>query len=54
MVGTFAGAGQLVASLLAGAFVVGTNLFLRPIVRLINKLAAQPDEPCGVIYKHAG
>src|SRR5229473_6421241 len=37
MVGTFAGAGHLVASLLAGAFVVGTNLFLRPIVRLINK-----------------
>jgi len=37
MVGTFAGAGQLVASGLAGAFIVGTNLFLRPIVRLINK-----------------
>ena len=37
MVGTFAGAGQLLASVLAGAFVVGTNLFLRPIVRLINK-----------------
>ena len=29
MVGTFAGAGQLIASLLAGAFVVGTNLLLR-------------------------
>jgi putative Mg2+ transporter-C (MgtC) family protein len=37
MIGTFAGAGQLVAGVLAGAFVVGTNLFLRPIVRLINK-----------------
>jgi putative Mg2+ transporter-C (MgtC) family protein len=37
MVGTFAGAGQLVASVLARAFVMGTNLFLRPIVRLINK-----------------
>jgi putative Mg2+ transporter-C (MgtC) family protein len=37
MVGTFAGAGQLAASVLAGAFIVGTNLFLRPIVRLINK-----------------
>jgi putative Mg2+ transporter-C (MgtC) family protein len=37
MVGTFAGAGLLIASLLAGAFVVGTNLFLRPIVRLINR-----------------
>jgi putative Mg2+ transporter-C (MgtC) family protein len=37
MVGTFAGAGQLVPSALAAAFVVSTNLFLRPIVRLINK-----------------
>jgi putative Mg2+ transporter-C (MgtC) family protein len=37
MVGTFAGAGQLTASALSGAFVVGTNLFLRPIVHLINK-----------------
>jgi len=37
MVGTFAGAGQLVASTIAGAFIVGTNLFLRPIVNLINK-----------------
>ncbi len=37
MIGTFAGAGQLIASVLAGAFVVGTNLFLRPIVRIINK-----------------
>src|SRR5579864_1818058 len=33
MVGMFAGAGQLVASLLAGAFVIGTNHLLRPIVR---------------------
>ena len=37
MVGTFAGAGLIVASALAGAFVVGTNLFLRPIVRLVNR-----------------
>lgn len=37
MVGTFAGAGHLIASALAGGFVVGTNLFLRPIVRLINR-----------------
>ena len=37
MVGTFAGAGELVASALGAAFVVGTNLFLRPIVRLINR-----------------
>ena len=37
MVGTFAGAGQLVASALAASFVIFTNLFLRPIVQLINK-----------------
>lgn len=37
MVGTFAGAGQLVASLVAGAFVFGTNMVLRPIVSLVNK-----------------
>jgi putative Mg2+ transporter-C (MgtC) family protein len=37
MVGTFAGAGQLVASLIAAAFVLLTNLFLRPLVRLINR-----------------
>src|ERR1700676_3953172 len=37
MVGTFAGAGQLMASALAGAFVVATNLLLRPVVRLINR-----------------
>src|SRR5215469_2983464 len=33
MVGTFAGGGLWVASVLAGAFVVSTNLFLRPIVQ---------------------
>jgi putative Mg2+ transporter-C (MgtC) family protein len=37
MVGTFAGAGLLLASALAGTFVVGTNLFLRPIVMLVNR-----------------
>jgi putative Mg2+ transporter-C (MgtC) family protein len=37
MVGTFAGAGQLLASLIAGGFVVLTNLFLRPLVRLVNR-----------------
>ena len=37
MVGTFAGGGELVASALGAAFVVSTNLFLRPIVRLINR-----------------
>jgi putative Mg2+ transporter-C (MgtC) family protein len=37
MVGTFAGAGQLVASAIAAAFGLLTNLFLRPLVRLINR-----------------
>ena len=37
MVGTFASAGQLAASGIAAGFVVLTNLFLRPLVRLINK-----------------
>jgi putative Mg2+ transporter-C (MgtC) family protein len=37
MVGTFAGAGLLLASALAGAFVVGTNLLLRPLVHLVNQ-----------------
>jgi putative Mg2+ transporter-C (MgtC) family protein len=37
MVGTFAGAGLLLASVIAAAFVVLTNLFLRPLVRLINR-----------------
>ena len=37
MVGTFAGAGQLAASGIAAGFVVLTNLFLRPLVQLINR-----------------
>jgi len=37
MVGMFAGAGQPIASAIAGGFVVGTNLLLRPIVQAINK-----------------
>jgi putative Mg2+ transporter-C (MgtC) family protein len=37
MVGTFAGAGQLVASAIAAAFILLTNLLLRPLVRLINR-----------------
>ena len=37
MVGTFAGGGQLAASGIAAGFVVLTNLFLRPLVRLINR-----------------
>jgi putative Mg2+ transporter-C (MgtC) family protein len=37
MVGTFAGDGQLIASAIAGAFVMLTNLFLRPLIYLVNK-----------------
>ncbi len=37
MVGTIAGAGFAGPSLLAAAFVIGTNLLLRPLVRLVNK-----------------
>lgn len=37
MVGTFAGAGRPTASVIAAAFVVLTNLFLRPLVQLINR-----------------
>jgi putative Mg2+ transporter-C (MgtC) family protein len=37
MVGTFAGSGQLIACLIAATFVLVTNLFLRPLVRLINR-----------------
>src|SRR6202045_5401773 len=43
MVGTFAGAGQLVASVIAASFVLLTNLLLRPLVRLINR------QPLGAI-----
>jgi putative Mg2+ transporter-C (MgtC) family protein len=38
MVGTIAGAGYFASCLLAAAFVVGTNLLLRPLVRRINRL----------------
>lgn len=44
MVGTMAGAGYVLPSLLAAGFVVGTNLFLRPLVRRINRLSViAPD-----------
>lgn len=36
MVGTLAGAGQGGPSVLAAAFVIATNLFLRPLVRRLN------------------
>jgi putative Mg2+ transporter-C (MgtC) family protein len=38
MVGTFAGAGFWAPSLVAAGFVIGTNLLLRPLVRLINTI----------------
>jgi putative Mg2+ transporter-C (MgtC) family protein len=44
MVGMFAGAGQPIASAIAGGFVVGTNLLLRPIVQAINKQPAGATE----------
>ena len=37
MVGTFAGGGYYLPSVIATAFVVATNLFLRPLVRLLNR-----------------
>jgi putative Mg2+ transporter-C (MgtC) family protein len=37
MVGTFAGSGYYLPSAVATAFVVATNLFLRPLVRLLNR-----------------
>lgn len=37
MVGTFAGSGFLLPSAVAALFVVGTNLFLRPLVRRVNR-----------------
>jgi putative Mg2+ transporter-C (MgtC) family protein len=44
MVGTFAGAGYFAPSLVAAAFVVGTNLFLRSLVRRMNRMTfAQTD-----------
>lgn len=38
MVGTLAGSGHGGASVLAATFVIGTNLFLRPLVRRMNGL----------------
>jgi putative Mg2+ transporter-C (MgtC) family protein len=37
MVGTFAGGGFWIPSMVAAAFVVGTNLVLRPLVRRVNR-----------------
>jgi putative Mg2+ transporter-C (MgtC) family protein len=48
MVGTFAGGGYWAPSLVAAGFVVGTNLTLRPLVRLINTktISAGDSEAC--------
>lgn len=44
MVGTIAGAGYIAPSVLAAAFVIGTNLLLRPLVRRLNRLSlTEPD-----------
>src|ERR1700720_248876 len=48
MVGTFAGAGQLAASGIAAGFVVLTNLFLPPLVRLIRALLLQAASAAGL------
>ena len=37
MVGTFAGGGMFAASMLAAGFIIVTNLFLRPLVRQLNR-----------------
>jgi putative Mg2+ transporter-C (MgtC) family protein len=48
MVGTFAGGGYWAPSLVAAAFVIGTNLLLRPLVRFVNfRTVSQSDaETC--------
>ena len=44
MVGTFVGGGHLAPGVLAAAFVIGTNLLLRPLVRRVNRLSlTAPD-----------
>jgi putative Mg2+ transporter-C (MgtC) family protein len=48
MVGTFAGGGFWAPSLVAAGFVVGTNLLLRRLVRLVNTrtVSSKDDETC--------
>src|SRR5579859_3623579 len=43
MVGTFAGGGFWVPSVVAAGFVVGTNVALRPLVRRLNERLMQSD-----------
>jgi putative Mg2+ transporter-C (MgtC) family protein len=56
MVGTFAGDGQLIASAIAGAFVMLTNLFLRPLIYLVNKqpIAAEVENHYSVELRSQG
>ncbi len=44
MVGTIAGAGYVAQGLLAAAFVIGTNLLLRPLVRRVNRLSREASD----------
>lgn len=44
MVGSLAGAGLLGPSVLAAIFVIGTNLFLRPLVRRVNNRLMTNDQ----------
>jgi putative Mg2+ transporter-C (MgtC) family protein len=44
MVGTFCGAGFWIPSVVASGFVVGTNVCLRPLVRLVNNRIALCDD----------
>src|SRR6266404_5373885 len=48
MVGTFAGGGFWAPSLVAAGFVVGTNLLLRPLIRLVNyrTVSSKDAETC--------
>jgi len=47
MVGIFVGAGFWAPSLVAAGFVVGTNLLLRPMVRLFNAQVVSADSETG-------
>jgi putative Mg2+ transporter-C (MgtC) family protein len=51
MVGTFAGGGFWAPSLVAAGFVVGTNLLLRPLIRLVNyrTVSSKDAETCHTV-----
>jgi putative Mg2+ transporter-C (MgtC) family protein len=50
MVGTFAGSGYWIPSVVAAAFVVGTNLCLRPLVRRANRRLVQSSSDAEAYY----